>query len=223
MPLRARPSNAGFRSSGHRDRPSAPPQLRGGRADDDVVRHLIVPARYSVSLLQPSRARLMAAGFSLIEMITTMSILAILMVIASPGLASLTSGNALASAQNDLAAAMMLARGEAMKRGVPVGVAATAPIVGAEFTGGWSVFVDSNGNGQFDVGETVVRQQPAYRNDVHITTVSGATTVTFNPRGFLVPSTLVSFNLCSSAVGKGYLLRIEPVGLADVAQTAGCP
>ena len=48
------------------------------------------------------------AGFSLIEMLTTMSILAILLAIASPGLASLTSANALSGAQGELAAAMML-------------------------------------------------------------------------------------------------------------------
>ncbi len=41
----------------------------------------------------------------------------------------------------------MLARGEALKRGTPVGLAATSPVRGAEFNGGWTVFVDANGNG----------------------------------------------------------------------------
>ena len=151
-----------------------------------------------------------------------MSVLAILLVVASPGLASLTSANALSSAQTELAAAMMMARGEAMKRGVQVGLAAAAPVAGSEFTGGWTIFVDSNGNGQFDAGEQVVRQQPAYRSDVHIATASGATTIAFSSRGFLVPSSLVTFTLCSSSASKGYQLRVEPVGLADVAETTGC-
>ena len=151
-----------------------------------------------------------------------MSVLAVLLVVASPGLASLTSANALSAAQTELSSAMMLARGEAMKRGMQVGVAAALPVAGTEFSGGWTVFVDSNGNGQYDVGETIVRQQAAYRTDVQIATAGGTTTLTFNSRGFLVPSSLVTFTLCSSAATKGYQVRVEPVGLADVAELLTC-
>lgn len=168
------------------------------------------------------RATGTAAGFSLIEMLTTMSILAILLVIASPGLASLTSANALSAAQSELASAMVLARGEALKRSTQVGLAATAPVVGAEFSGGWTIFVDANGNGLYDVGEVIVRQQPAFHGDVKVATTSGATTILFNGRGFLAPSAMVTFNLCSNEASKSYQLRVEPVGLADVAETTGC-
>lgn len=169
-----------------------------------------------------SAHRLKSTGFSLVEMITTMSVLAILLVVASPGLASLTSSNALASAQTELSAAMMMARGEAMKRGVAVGLSALVPAAGAEFSGGWMVFVDSNGNGRYDAGETIVRQQQAYRTDIHIATAGGATTVAFNSRGFLAPSSPVTITLCSSSASKGYQLVVEPVGLADVTELAGC-
>lgn len=196
----------------------------GDDADDDDVHHLVFLPRVSVLRFRSSAARLKAtAGFSLVEMLTTMSILAILLAIASPGLASLTSANALASAQSELAAAMMMARGEAMKRGLQVGLTAAAPVAGTEFTGGWTVFVDSNANGIFDAGEQVVRQQAAYRTNVRISTSGGTTTVAFNARGFLVPSSLVTFTLCSAAATKGYQLRVEPVGLADLADTTGCP
>jgi type IV fimbrial biogenesis protein FimT len=165
-----------------------------------------------------------AAGFSLIEMLTTMSILAILLAIASPGLASLTSANSLSAAQGELAAALVLARSEAMKRGSAVGLAATAPIGGAEFSGGWNVFVDSNGNGRFDTGETIVRQEPAFHGDLRVALASGATAIVFNGRGFLAPSTMLTFTLCSSAASKSYIVRVEPVGLADVSEgAAGCP
>jgi type IV fimbrial biogenesis protein FimT len=164
------------------------------------------------------------SGFSLIELVTTMSILAILLAIASPGLASLTSANALSAAQGDLAAALVLARSEAMKRGVAVGLAAATPTIGTEFSGGWNVFVDSNGNGQFDPGETIVRQEPALHGDVRASLGGGATTVVFNGRGFLTPSTLLTFNLCAAAASKSYIVRVEPVGLADVTEgAAGCP
>jgi len=198
--------------------------LRGKDADDDDVRHLVFLSRVSALRGRSQAARLKrAAGFSLVEMLTTMSILAILLVIASPGLASLTSANALSSAQSELAAAMMMARGEAMKRGLQVGLTAAAPVAGTEFTGGWTIFVDSNANGILDAGETIVRQQAAYRTNVRISTAGGTTTVAFNARGFLVPSSLVTFTLCSAAATRGYQLRVEPVGLADIADTTGCP
>jgi type IV fimbrial biogenesis protein FimT len=168
------------------------------------------------------RATGAAAGFSLIEMLTTMSILAILLVIASPGLASLTSANALSAAQGELASALMLARGEALKRSTQVGLAATSPIAGAQFSGGWTIFVDANGNGIFDAGEVIVRQQPAFRGDVKVATASGVTMILFNGRGFLAPSTMVTLTVCSSQASKSYQLRLEPVGLADIAETTGC-
>ncbi len=152
-----------------------------------------------------------------------MSILAILLAIASPGLASLTSANSLSSAQSGLAASLMLARGEAMKRGATVGLAALAPVTGSEFSAGWTVFVDSNGNGRYDVGETIVRQEPAQHSDVIVALSGNATVVAFNSRGFLTPSTLATFTLCSPLATKGYIVRVEPVGLADISDSAGCP
>lgn len=151
-----------------------------------------------------------------------MSVLAILLAIASPGLASLTSANALSGAQGELASAMVLARSEALKRGTAVALAATTPVAGAEFNGGWRIFVDSNGNGVYDAGEVVVREQPAFRGDVRLASASGVSSITFNGRGFLAPSTMVTINVCSSTSTKSYQLRVEPVGLADVSETTGC-
>ncbi|MEO8836320.1 MAG: GspH/FimT family pseudopilin [Caldimonas sp.] len=163
-----------------------------------------------------------AAGFSLVELLTTMSVLAILLAIASPGLASLVSANALSAVQGQLAASLMLARGEAMKRGATVGLAAIAPVSGAEFSAGWLIFVDANGNGQYDAGETIVRQEDGPHGDVRIASSGGATAVTFNGRGFLTPSTLVTLTACAAAASKSYVIRVEPVGLADVVEAAAC-
>ena len=168
------------------------------------------------------RGRTAAAGVSLIEMLTTVSILAVLLAIASPGLASLTSANALSAAQGELASAMMLARTEAVRRSVSVGLAATAPVAGAEFSGGWTVFVDLNENRQYDEGEPIVRQQPSFPPGTRVATANGATAITFNGRGFLTPSTLVTFTLCSRAARKGYQVRVEPVGLTDIAESSTC-
>jgi len=162
-------------------------------------------------------------GFSLVEMLTTVSILVILLAIASPGLASLISANSLSSAQGELAAAMMLARGEALRRGAQVGLIATNPAPGAEFNGGWTVFVDANGNGALDAGEVIVRVQPAFRADMRVTSSGGQTVLAFNGRGFLTPAAMVTVAVCSTLAPKSYRVRLEPVGLADVSETTGCP
>ena len=151
-----------------------------------------------------------------------MSVLAVMLTMAAPGLSSMMAANALSSAQSELASALVLARSEALKRATQVGVAATAPIRGAEFSGGWVIFVDANGNGAYDDGETVIRTQPALRSGVVLSTSTGATAVAFNSRGFVSPFASVVFGLCSSYVHKGYQLTLEPVGLADVAETTGC-
>ena len=164
-----------------------------------------------------------------------MSVLVVLLVIASPGLASLTAANAASAAQGELLAAMTLARGEAIKRGTPVGIAAglvgasaQAPLVttvtgSTDLSGGWTVFVDTDGNGRYDAGETIVRQQPALTGSVVMTALAIPNAIVFNGRGFLVPSNRVTINVCSPAAAKGYQVRVEPVGLADVGETGGCP
>lgn len=175
-----------------------------------------------------------ARGFTLIEMLATMSVLAVLLAIASPGLASLASANTLSAAQNEFAAALMLARGEALRRGVAVGVAAASPASGAEFNNGWLVFVDANGNGQYDVGETIVRQQDKFAA-IRMTTASGASVIAFSGRGFLAQPVTQSLSICRAtttyggifgslggSLSKGYRIRIEPVGLSDVAEITSC-
>jgi type IV fimbrial biogenesis protein FimT len=172
-------------------------------------------------------------------MMTTVAVLVVLLAVASPGLASLVSANSMSAAQNGFAASLMLARSEAVKRGMPVGVAALAPVVGTEFNGGWVVFVDGNQNGAYDADEVIVRTQAPLPGGVRLSTVSGVTTIVFSPRGFLASSSMVDVAVCRSepptaangwwginsgraASSKGYRIVIEPVGLADVAETTSC-
>jgi hypothetical protein len=47
--------------------------------------------------------------------------------------------------------------------------------------------------------------------------------IEFNGRGFLTPSAMVTFTVCSTLATKSYQVRLEPVGLADVIESSGCP
>lgn len=97
-------------------------------------------------------------GVTLIELMVTVTIAAIMMTLAAPSLQSFVRSNQLRTATNDLAALLMTARSESIKRGWPVTVCKTADVnatppacsAAASWQAGWLVFVDHNGNGTLD-------------------------------------------------------------------------
>ncbi len=160
-------------------------------------------------------------GFTLIELCATLSVLAILAGLAAASMSSTLTKNRLYAAQDEFVAYVTFARSEAVRRGVPVVIGASAPISGNAFGGGWNVWVDDNGNDVYDAGETLLRSHEALPSNIVIGdgTVS---TITFTPMGFLAPSTSVDVKLCSAdaALG-GFDITIQPNGLTDVADVAG--
>ena len=162
-------------------------------------------------------------GFTLVEMMTTVVVGAILLAVSVPGMSTFMRSSRVNASQAELVSALMLARSETAKRGVRVAVAATAPVSGAEFSGGWTVWVDSNNDGVVDSGETTIRVYPALSSGLLIKT-DGATVASYTAAGFLTPATPIAFTVCSRTSGeKGYRVLLEPVGLADVQELASCP
>lgn len=162
-------------------------------------------------------------GFTLIEMMTALAVLAIVMVVAAPSLAGFVRSSKVRSAQSELISSLLLARSEASKRGVTVGVAASAPAAGNEFSKGWTVWVDTNDDGVVDTGELVLRSYPSLNGAVVLSTTGNVTALAFNSSGFLTPATAVNFKACGyNDTSKGFAVRLDPVGLADV-QEVTCP
>ncbi len=91
------------------------------------------------------------SGFTLLELITAMTVLAILVSIAIPSFANLTRANQIAAASNELVTALTLARSESVKRGIRVSVCASngaavpACSGAATWANGWIVFTDDTG------------------------------------------------------------------------------
>ena len=91
-------------------------------------------------------------GFTLIELMVTVAILAIALGIAVPNLQEFARRNRLVSTTNNLASALALARSEAVRRATQVTVAS------ADWDAGWQVFVDTGTVGDpSDAGDTVLR------------------------------------------------------------------
>lgn len=98
-------------------------------------------------------------GFSLIELMVTIAVLAILVAIGLPSFQGTMRSNQVATGTNELLASMSLARSEAIRNPGGAGICATGDGegCGGDWNGGWMVWIDANANGAPDDDERVVR------------------------------------------------------------------
>lgn len=97
-------------------------------------------------------AKTVCRGFTLVELMITLTIAAILAFLAIPSLTAYKRNAELTAATNTLLAAINAARGEAMKRGMNTLVVPTNN--GTDWNTGWVVFVDKDSarNQTYDAG-----------------------------------------------------------------------
>lgn len=83
-------------------------------------------------------------GFTILELMITVSLLAIVLALAVPSFRATLQNNRLTAQANDLATGMQLARSEALKRNRPVSVCASSDnsTCEDEWADGWIVFLD---------------------------------------------------------------------------------
>lgn len=98
-----------------------------------------------------------ARGFTLIEALAALAIIALLSAMAPPALSNLIEGQRLKTADTNLSAALSYARVESIKRQLPVVVIASE----GDWATGWRVFADLNDNGQLDGPEPVLLKATA--------------------------------------------------------------
>ena len=103
-------------------------------------------------------------GFSLVELLVTLAIVAIVAGVAAPSMQSLFSGSQVTAVNNQLVFSLQSARSEAIKRVTPVTLCPSADplaadaVCGGNLTDGWIVFVDTNGDGTRAASELLVLQ-----------------------------------------------------------------
>ena len=110
-------------------------------------------------------------GVTLVELLVTLSIMAILSAIAIPSFSNMVQDFAISGQVNSMNADVRYARSEAMKRGFNVvlcpstdPLAASPTCGGTSWRTGWIIFVDSNSNAAMDAGELLLRRQESLAN-----------------------------------------------------------
>ena len=121
-------------------------------------------------------------GFTLVELMVALIVLAVLATIAFPSFQSTIRSNRVVSAHNELIGLLNLARSDAIRNNRGGGVCGSSD--GASCDGSWSggmlAFADTNGDGEMSSGETVLR----FVNGSLKLTVSGPSEViAFDGRG----------------------------------------
>ncbi|MBL4852096.1 MAG: GspH/FimT family pseudopilin [Gammaproteobacteria bacterium] len=119
---------------------------------------------------------LLARGFTLIELMVTLTIAAILVTL-STSFGNLLQRNELTTVVNTLVADMNFARSEAIKTGTEVIICITQDGLncakGDRWHDGWMVYYDKDGDRRRDDDEPLTRQQSA---------LSGTTSIIYNGR-----------------------------------------
>jgi len=213
------------RSSGRPD--SLPPSVRQpttlvrmqgfGAAHSDIVIPMNIQ-KMSVSLRpRPDQ------GFTLVELMVTLSLVVVLVLMAVPSMTTIIQNNRLAAAANEMLLSLNLARGAAVEHGANAAVCLSGGCESdsGEWELGWIVFVDgdndrslsatpdANGNGLWDMGEDLLlsSQGPLDGGLTLRGNSSVDSMIRYNPEGIIagVGGTLI---LCDSSQELGSARRI---------------
>jgi len=124
-------------------------------------------------------------GFTLVEVLTTLGVLAVSLSLVVPSLERVTQSNLRATTINELVTTLHVARSEALARNATVAICPSADgqtCARVPWEAGWIRFIDSNRNYRADDGEAVLGSAPATEG-LEIHTAAFATAFAYGPTG----------------------------------------
>ncbi|MBK1719529.1 GspH/FimT family pseudopilin [Thiocystis violacea] len=172
-------------------------------------------------------------GFTLVELVMTIAMAAILLSVAVPSFQEAMRTNRIAALTNELSTSLQLARSEAVSRGRRVTVCksddilATSPACdsSADWQDGWLVFLDSNGDGDRNTStgstETLLRISQPSSDTVVITSNGFPDNVRYLADGSIWPVTN-NRSICIAISDKVRAIVIEPTGRLSI-KNGTCP
>jgi len=132
------------------------------------------------------------SGFTMLELIMVVMIVAILAAVGTPTFRYVTASNRISGEVNSLLGDMQFARSQAVKTGQPVTICTSTTLTSCAATNintwqvGWIIFVDANANHVFDAAnDTLLRVQPAFTgSDRFVATNANYSYATYNRMGY---------------------------------------
>lgn len=160
-------------------------------------------------------------GFTLVELMITLAVFAVLLAIMVPSYSDMTLGSKLRSQANDLVAGAVLARSEAIKRNSVVRMCVSADgasCIAGGWEQGWVVFHDADDDGTLDAGEAVLLLHQAAASGFKIT----GTVASVRFQGTGVGATQAILTACRATPSVGAherVVNISATGRASVTKT----
>ena len=128
-----------------------------------------------------------AHGFTLVELLITILVAALLMALAIPAFHSFVENNRIISSTNELVSSLAVARSEAVHRRDTVTLCSSADLAtcagSASWETGWIAFTDRNANAAIDGTDVLLRVWEAIPVGHTITATGGMTQVRFDRLG----------------------------------------
>ncbi len=171
------------------------------------------------------------AGFTLLELMITLAIAALLIGLAAPSFTNMIKGNQIAAARASISAGIKGARGEAVERKQPVSICPSTDqsTCGGNWNDGWIVFVDTDGNGSRGGGtELLIDVHYGYGNGVRTGAGGGSAFINFGANGLkLAPAGVVTVGICdqdTSSALEGKAVTVSATGSTSHkgSASAGC-
>ena len=169
-------------------------------------------------------------GFTLVELMVTIAIAAILLMVAVPSFDDALLNGKLTSQSNAVLSTLQLARSEAIKRNARVTVcksaqSTTPPSGTCTSSGGWNqgwiIFHDADGDGVLDAGETIVQRGGALAPGFSLTGDANLSdAISFVSSGGATQSGTLSLCRAQPTVGAtGRTISILGTGRPTIAKT----
>ncbi len=156
-----------------------------------------------------SRApRLRARGLTLIELVASLAILAILLGLGAPTFSYMMADRRVKSEKSNMLDSLLVAREEARQTAAPTAVCASSDGSSCDnsaWNEGHIVFRDTNGNADVDSGESVLLRVTGAASGITIHAVEQASdaaveAVRFDAAGKLAFHTTIEFTVCKEGV-----------------------
>mgnify|MGYP001610819565 CR=1 FL=1 len=171
------------------------------------------------------------AGFTLVELIITLTIAGILVALAVPAMQTFVLDQRLTTQANDFIADLSLSRSEAIKRASNVvickqggSVSAPACSTTAAWGAGWIVFVDTSSppNNTLDSNETVLRVRQSLDGGNTLNAISGTNSIVFANTGLTTLSSgEIGMRFCDTRLGNNAVtVWVNFTGRARIDRTA---